>query len=165
MRWLLTGLLLTLTLVLAPSVDAKPHMLTWTHPTAFCDSSPLDPATELVDQEVIYSTSPMPMPSDTDGPCAATPDPDAPAGSLTVPVPVADEFVILNLQPNVTYYARSRIAVTDVTGTIWSAWSNQVIFTVPKGRPNTNIMAYSGLFKLQYDVVEGSTCIKGCNHE
>jgi hypothetical protein len=117
----------------ASPAEAKPHQLSWDWPVDNCDGTALD-AADMIESELIYSTSPMPMPSDTDGPCAATPDPDAPSSATVVPIPLSDNIVTLNLQPGQQYYARIRVSA--YINSNWSAWSGQVAFTVPYGRPN-----------------------------
>lgn len=132
-----------LVILLSGCAFAKPHQLSWTWPTTNCDATALD-AADMIESELIYSTTAMPMPSDTLGPCdEATPDPDAPAGALSVAIPLSDNTVTLNLQPGQTYYARIRVSAY-VNGN-WSAWSGQAQFTVPYGRPHRVIISDGGL--------------------
>lgn len=132
---------------------AKPHQLTWAQPVTDCDGETLTQA-NFLEQELIYSLTPMPMPSDADGPCAVVADPEAPAGSLSVAVPATDESTVLNLQPGQTYYARIRISAY-VNGN-WSSWSNQAQFTVPYGRPNIIRLSSNKLDRMEYWVLTES---------
>ena len=145
--------IIVILILFAGVAEAKPQQLSWQHPTDDCDGSALS-ASDFVEQELIYSQTPMPMPSDSDGPCAPTVDPDGPAGSLSVAVPITDTSVILNLQPGQTYFARSRIS-SFVSGN-WSSWSNQVQFTVPYGRPNVIRMSGSMLDRMEYWLIDTS---------
>lgn len=111
---------------------AKPQDLSWSWPANDCDGAALA-VTDLVEAEIAVDTSPMPMPSDTAGPCDVTPDPDAPTTAAVTPVPMPDTSITLNLQPGVTYYARIRVSA-GVAGN-WSAWSSQISFQVPHGKP------------------------------
>ena len=147
MRKLLTALMvvpvIALLLVSMPA-EAKPQIVSWTMPTSDCDGVALAQA-DLIEFELIYSTTPMPMPSDTAGPCDATPDPEAPAGAITVPVPVTETSTILNLHPGQTYYFRARISAY-IDGN-WSAWATEISKTVPYGRPDRVIVSDG---RLQY---------------
>lgn len=126
-------LALLMALGMCGSALAKPHTLSWEWPVDTCEGDPMV-LTDLLDAELIYSTSPMPMQQDVDGPCVGL-NAAAPAGSISVPIPVTpDTFVTLNLQPGQTYYARMRVsAFTD--GNL-SGWTEQLEFVVPFGRPN-----------------------------
>ena len=130
-------------LFMSTSAEAKPQIVSWTMPTADCDGLVLIQS-DLIEFEVIYSTSPMPMPSDSAGPCASADDPEAPAGSITVPVPVTETSTILNLHPGETYYLRARVSAY-VDGN-WSSWAVEINKTVPYGRPDRVLIA-DGEFK------------------
>lgn len=126
---------------------AKPQIVSWTVPTTDCDGGTLIPA-DLVEFELIYSTSPMPMPSDSAGACDVTPDPEAPAGAITVPVPVTETSAVLNLQPGQTYYFRARVSAF-VNGN-WSSWAGEIDKTVPYGRPDRVIMSDGWVQHISY---------------
>lgn len=139
MRYILSALLMIAALLLySPDVDAKPQIITWTMPTTDCDGAALAQS-DLIEFEIIYSTSPMPMPSDTTGPCDPTADPEAPAGAITVPVPVTETSKILNLQPGQTYYFRGRVSAY-IDGN-WASWTPEISKTIPYGRPDRFIIA------------------------
>jgi len=151
-----TIVLMSAMLMLAATACAKPHQLAIQWPVTDCDGDPVV-ATDLFESELIYSTSAMPMPSDIDGDCAQPGDPDAPAGALSVPVPVVDSAVTINLQPGQTYYARIRVS-TFIAGN-WSAWSNQVQFTVPYGRPTRVIFGSNSVLRWEADMI-GTTRLR-----
>lgn len=119
-------------LLFSVSAFAKPHTLNWSWPTADCDAITLNP-NDWVSGEIIYDVDPMPMPSDTGGPCSATNDPNGPSSSISVPITTPVTELELNLQPGVTYYARIRVCY--VTTTNCSAWSTELEFVVPRGKP------------------------------
>ena len=149
-----TAILQTMCLVFLMSgcaVQAKPQILSWAWPTTDCDGIVLT-AADLIESDLIYSTTPMPMPSDADGPCAATADPDAPASATSVSVPVTDTSIILNLKPGETYFARIRVNAY-VAGN-WSSWSAQKQFTIPYGRPDRVILS-NNWFQWEAELIKG----------
>ena len=126
-------ILLVFVMLFSTTALAKPHVLSWSWPTQDCDAAELL-LSDWNSAEIIYDVNPMPMPSDTDGPCAATGDPGGPTGSTSVVIPdSATTEIELNLMPGMTYYARIRVCY--FTATNCSAWSAELEFTVPYGKP------------------------------
>ncbi len=131
------------------AVNAKPQIVAWEWPTTDCDGLVILQA-DLIASDLIYSTSPMPMPSDSAGNCATDPDPDAPATATSVSVTITDTSMLLNLRPGKTYYARMRVSAYVVGN--WSAWSDELQFTVPYGRPNRVILS-DGWFQWEAELI------------
>ena len=122
--------------LLGTYAQAKPQDLSWQWPTSNCDAEPMVQA-DLRQAEIAVSEAPMPMPSDTNGDCAEPNDPDAPATATVTPVDVNVTSITLNLQPGITYYARMRVSAYQDGN--WSAWSDEIQFVVPFGKPGPPI--------------------------
>lgn len=127
---------LLLLLLVTSNVFAASKEFTWNWPTLYCDGTNINPNT-WISAELVYNTEPMPMPSDTDGPCGTIVDPAGPAGSISVDIATPVTSLVIDLTPNITYYARIRVCYDTVDNC--SSWSGESVFTMGN-TPNPPIL-------------------------
>lgn len=128
--------LLLLILLATSSVFAAPKEFTWSWPTLYCNGSPIF-QDNWVSAELIYSTETMPMPSDTNGPCDPVADPPGPVGSTSIAITTPITSLIVELTPNITYYARMRVCYDAVDNC--SSWGGEAVF-IMGNTPNPPIL-------------------------